>query len=220
MGELFFQSIILYLIVWAITILFKLIYNHIPLESNKIKFKNWFFKLDILISIGSIVLLLILIVVSGDTNISLLKIIIENDIFEYPHSLKLLSPIAIGLSGIAFYGYKLKSIKKYRIQLNEIQKNINNNENQQISKYFKSYSYESNSKKIILSIFSITWWIFPLLIFRTIGCNQIDFYENANDRDSNINPKNSIDLFSTFILIIVLLNSFISVIVMEISMAL
>ncbi|KAN0019155.1 hypothetical protein ACTFIU_002357 [Dictyostelium citrinum] len=220
MEGLFFQSIKLYLIVWGITILFKLIYNHIPLKSNKILFKNWFFKYDILISIGSIVILLFFIVVSGDRNISLLKSIIQNDIFEYPHSLELLSPIAIGISGIAFNGYKLKSIKKYRIQLNEIQKNPNNNENQQISKYFKSYSYENNSKKIILSIFSITWWIFPLLIFRIIGCNQIYFYENANDRESNINPNKSIDLFSSFILTILLFNSFISIIMMEISMAL
>ncbi|KAN0015706.1 hypothetical protein ACTFIU_008450 [Dictyostelium citrinum] len=210
-GQLFFNY---YMIVWVITLLFKIIYKCLTSNISKIKFKNFFFKLDNLISIISLILLVFLVFYNGRRNFSLLKILKKENIYEYPKSLGLLEPIVTNILGIAFNLYKFNTIKKYTIKLNEIKKTNSNQQDQQVSKDIESYTYGSNFRKLIVSILSISWIILPWYIFKYFGFYNRYYYENYYN---GINPIIAKDSFGILLFGFQILISSFSIIVMEIS---
>ncbi|KAM9966255.1 hypothetical protein ACTFIR_006454 [Dictyostelium discoideum] len=210
-GQLF---IYYYIIVWVITLSFKIIYKCLPSNLSKIKFKNFFFKLDYVISIFSLILLSYAFFYNGRRNISLFKILKKENILEYPKSLGVVEPIISNILGIAFNFFKLKTIKKYTIKLNEIKKTNNNQDQQQVSKEIQSYSYGSNFKKLIISILSISWIILPWYTFKYFGFYNRFYYESFNNRTNPIIAKDS---FGILMFGFQLLISTFSIIVMEIS---
>ncbi|KAN0036877.1 hypothetical protein ACTFIV_002197 [Dictyostelium citrinum] len=210
-GQLFLYY---YINVWVITLLFKIVYKCLTLNISKIKFKNFFFKLDNLVSIVSLILLVFLLFYNGRRNFSLLKILKKENIYEYPKSLGLLEPIVSNILGISFYLYKFKTIKKYTIKLNEIKKKNSNQQDQQVSKDIESYTYGSNFRKLIVSILSISWIILPWYIFNYFGFYNRYYYENYFN---GINPIIAKDSFGILLVGFQILTCSFSIIVMEIS---
>ncbi|KAN0038263.1 hypothetical protein ACTA71_000435 [Dictyostelium dimigraforme] len=140
---------------------------------------------------------------------------IENDLFEYPHSLGLLFPILRFLLGIIFNSFKLISIKTSIIELNQVEI-IKDNKNQ-VKIKIESYSYGNDFKKLILTLLSFSWFLIPILIFSNyFGCNKRYYYDNQYEA----NPIQDLNIFSIFIFGIQLLINIFSNILMEISMVL
>ncbi|KAK5580378.1 hypothetical protein RB653_000394 [Dictyostelium firmibasis] len=184
----FMFSFIRYLInVWCITLVFKFIEDSISDVQGKIKFKNFFFIFDFILSLFPFLSLIYLLLHSYTNALLFIEIILEKR-FQFPNVLMVLFPIFYSLIGIFIYCHRFKSIKKNTIYF-ENNKEKNGSKLKIVEKV-KVHSYGREFNKIKFTIITLLWFLFcNYYYFEPIDCELLEQYKDLinNLKNSDIN---------------------------------